>query len=610
MTSVREQPLGIGCMRLSTVVDRDRAQGIAVVHAALDAGVRLLDTADAYALDQADVGHNERLIAEALRTWHGDVAAVTVATKGGLTRPGGRWVPNGSAKHLRAACEASLRALDVPQIALYQLHAPDPRRSLRTSVTALAQLKQDGLVARIGLCNVNRAELQAALSWADIDAVQVALSPFDDEALYGGVAELCEAEGILLVAHTPLGGPKQRRRLCRHPALGRVATRYGCTPAAVASSWLRDLSRAIVPIPGPSRVETARQCAALPELDDTDRAELDAALRGGAWLRAGRKRRPPDDSERRVVILMGMQGAGKSRAAAELEDHERLNRDEVGGTLAELNPALEAGLDAGTKRWVLDNTYATRASRARVLDAAWRHGAAVDCRWLDTPLPQAQINAVRRLLAKYGRLPDPAELSKLRKTDPQAFDPRAQFRYQRALEPPSDDEGFASLQRLPFERLPSPHTGSALLVQIEGVLRASKRGDRAPLTEDDVVVDPRRADALRARGDKLLGISWQPAIASGEVSREQVEAVFSYTLAQLDLDIDIRFCAHAAGPPKCWCRTPIPGLAVELLDAHRVDPARCTMVGRSAPDKTLGERMSLTYADHEAFFGGPFSPAS
>src|SRR5687768_13298238 len=108
-------------MRLSTVPDRDDARAIAVIHAALDAGVTLLDTANAYCLDDTDTGHNERLIARALATWSGDPARVRIATKGGLTRPEGRWQPDGRARALSAACEASLRALDLNRIALYQL---------------------------------------------------------------------------------------------------------------------------------------------------------------------------------------------------------------------------------------------------------------------------------------------------------------------------------------------------------------------------------------------------------------------------------------------------------------------------------------------------------
>src|SRR5262249_14947043 len=142
---------GLGCMRLSTERDRDEARAIDVLHAALDAGIELFDTADVYCWDDRERGHNEHLIARALATWSGDRSRVRVATKGGLTRPGGRWEHNGRAKHLREACERSLTALGVTCLDLYQLHAPDPRIPLATSVRALERLKRDGLIAAIGL---------------------------------------------------------------------------------------------------------------------------------------------------------------------------------------------------------------------------------------------------------------------------------------------------------------------------------------------------------------------------------------------------------------------------------------------------------------------------
>src|SRR5512138_3717717 len=154
--------IGLGCMRLSTAADRDDARSIEVIHAALDAGATLLDTSNAYCYDDTETGHNERLIAEALRTWAGDRSKVEVATKGGLHRPGGKWVADAKAKALRAACEASRRALGVDVIDLYQLHAVDPKTPLETSVRALAALQRDGLVRQIGLCNVTVGQIEVA----------------------------------------------------------------------------------------------------------------------------------------------------------------------------------------------------------------------------------------------------------------------------------------------------------------------------------------------------------------------------------------------------------------------------------------------------------------
>jgi aryl-alcohol dehydrogenase-like predicted oxidoreductase len=187
-------------MRLSTEADRDDARAVSVLHAAVDAGVTLLDTADAYCLEAQDSGHNERLISRALASWNGDRSRVVVATKGGLIRPQGHWIADGRASHLVAACEASRRALGVERIDLYQLHALDPRVPLATSVRALASLKRDGLVARIGLCNVTVGQIEEARRIVEIDAVQVELSLWNDDSLLSGVAAYCVAHGIRLLA--------------------------------------------------------------------------------------------------------------------------------------------------------------------------------------------------------------------------------------------------------------------------------------------------------------------------------------------------------------------------------------------------------------------------
>ena len=143
--------IGLGAMQLSISGRPDRAHGMAAIHAALDAGVTLIDTADAYSLDNSETGHNERLVGEALRSWGGDTSQVLVATKGGHVRPEGRWEVDGSPEHLRAACEASLTALGVEAIGLYQFHRPDP--SVPCSVNAFAWKSNRRLAAcRLRTC--------------------------------------------------------------------------------------------------------------------------------------------------------------------------------------------------------------------------------------------------------------------------------------------------------------------------------------------------------------------------------------------------------------------------------------------------------------------------
>src|SRR5688500_6863209 len=178
-------------MRLSTEPDRDEARAVAVLHAAFDAGVTLLDTADDYCWGEHDIGHNERLIAAALRSWHGDRSRITIATKGGLTRPEGRWEPDGRAKHLAAACERSCRALVVAAIEQCQVPAVDTRTPFAASVRALSALQRNGLIKSIGLTNVAVGQIEEARQLAPIDAVQVELSVFFDGSVLSGVSGYC-----------------------------------------------------------------------------------------------------------------------------------------------------------------------------------------------------------------------------------------------------------------------------------------------------------------------------------------------------------------------------------------------------------------------------------
>ena len=319
------------------------------------------------------------MIARALATWPGDGSRVRVGTKGGLTRPHGEWVADGRARHLLAACDASRRALGVERLHLYQLHAPDPRTPLTTSVRALASLQRDGLVEQIGLCNVTVGQIEEARRITEIAAVQVELNLWNDDNVLSGVAEYCITNGMRLIAHRPLGGPQRRRRTEADAVLVQIAARHGVTPFDVALAWLEDLSESIVPIPGPSRVETATALARVHQirLTDEDRAELDERFPHGQMLRRlrsgaeGRASAPvasvanaPDDRE--VILIMGLPGAGKSTAARRYVDrgYARLNRDDDGGSLRGLLPALDRLIDGG-HRASCSITPTCRASRAR-----------------------------------------------------------------------------------------------------------------------------------------------------------------------------------------------------------------------------------------------------
>ena len=451
-------------MRLSTERDRDESIGIAVLHEAFAAGITLLDTADAYGWDDSERNHNERLIAKAIATWAGDRSLIRVTTKGGLVRRGVRWEPDGRATHLIDACQWSVQALGVDRIHLYQLHAPDPRTPLATSVRALARLKDEGFVESVGLCNVTVGQIEEARRITDIAAIQVELSIWQSGHLLSGVAEYCKAHGLPLFAYRPLGGgAARRRRVAADAVLAAIATRHQATPSEVALAWLMDLSTVIVPIPGATRPDTVRSIARSRaiELSDEDRGELDRLVPAGRMLRSPGSKRPrlSPRLDGEVVMVMGLPAAGKSTFARGLaaQGYHRLNRDEAGGTLAQLLPKLDAALEAGAARIVLDNTYASRKSRAEVIRAASARGFDVRCVWLATEVEDAQMNAVWRIVTRYGRLPDEAELKRLRKNDVTALPPGVHFRYRRELEPPHQSEGFSASTSSPSSAAMTTH---------------------------------------------------------------------------------------------------------------------------------------------------------
>ena len=577
-------------MRLSTAADRDDERSVALLHEALDAGVRFLDTADVYCRDESEIGHNERLIARALGSWTGNRSSVTVATKGGLTRPGGGWVPDGRARHLVAACEASLRALDVERLSLYQLHAPDPGVALATSVRALERLRRDGLVAEIGLSNVTVGQIREAERIVPIAAVQVELSPWRDDNLLNGVAEYCRDRGIPILAYRPLGGPERRPRVLADPVLQRIAARHDATPFEIALAWLRDLSPLVVPLAGASRVETVRSIvrASGIVLDAEDRRELDERFPSGRLLREKAPARGPAPSgDGEIVLVMGLPAAGKSTIALELagQDYERLNRDEAGGTVRDLLPALDRLVGEGKRRIVMDNTYVSRKSRRPVLEKARTLGLPVRCVWLDTGVEDAQVNAVERMVARYGRLLEPEEIERAARRDPGAFAPAVQFRMRRELEPPTVEEGFSRVDVLPFSRRRDPNlTGRALFLWCEDVLVRSRSGRRAPVSPDDLEVLPGRAEVLRRHADEGWRLA-RPVLASRDRRRHGHAGRGGRGLRKdgrgAGVQLEVLYCPHPAGPPICWCRKPLPGLGVAAVARHRIDVARaCTWAPR------------------------------
>jgi aryl-alcohol dehydrogenase-like predicted oxidoreductase/histidinol phosphatase-like enzyme/predicted kinase len=677
-------PIGLGCMRLSTEVTRDPVRGRAVITAALAGGIGLLNTADAYALDHTEIGHNERLIAETLAELGGG-RRVEIATKGGIERPGGAWVPNGRANHLAAAARASRDRLGIAALDLYLLHAVDPRTPLATSVRALAKLRDEGVARAIGLSNVGLTQLEAALAITTIDAVEIELSPWKVDAIRGGLIAACDARRIRVLAYRPLGGPAGVRRAKSDPVLRSLAKRLYATPSEVILAWLCTLSPMIIPLPGATQVASATSAASAATLvlDDEARAALAGrflAIPGAQRTISPPRRRSrnhasiepdepqpssaalpfrsrshtsvPDDAAEipslspaspspsrgdpamshdvaeipspssappwpvsrgpaaiadaadapapEVVVIVGMPASGKSTLAADYEarGYVRLNRDELGGPLIAIARQLDHELARGARRVVVDNTYPSRASRAPVIEIARRHGLAVRCVVLATSLEDAQANAVARIIARHGRLLMPGlgpdnELGRAKE-----IDPRAQYRYRRDYEPPRLDEGFAAVDEVPFVRA-APLAGKpALIVELDDVVWRGR-----PRTPEAIELRAGARDALVAWSAThvLAGTTWQPGLATAASLEARLTELLGVVLV-------VAHCAHPAGPPVCWCRKPMPGLALALAHAHRLDLSRTLHIGKGPADRGFANRAGVRYADITSGWPDPAAP--
>jgi hypothetical protein len=266
---------------------------------------------------------------------------------------------------------------------------------------------------------------------------------------------------------------------------------------------------------------------------------------------------------------MGIPGAGKSRVAEEYvaRGYERLNRDERGGSLRELAAALDERLAAGVRRVVLDNTYLTRAARSYVVDAASRHGASTRCVWLDTPLAQAQVNLVERLLEQFGSLLSPQELR-----GPETLAPTSQMRALRELEPPSLDEGLTDVEHVVFARASRSDRARAGVFIAAAVLR--NHSWEAPGYPDA----------------PHLVFDWRP-----DGAPEELAPLVAALEAKVTGPVESALCPHPAGPPTCWCRPPLPGLPLAFARAHGVDPARSILVGASPAHRTLATTLGARY---------------
>ncbi|MCB9673735.1 MAG: aldo/keto reductase [Alphaproteobacteria bacterium] len=510
----------------------------ALLDAAVRLGVRALDTADVYGAGPPHA--TERRIA----AWGGPLP---VQSKAGLLRTGPRWQARGTAKHLSTRARESQALLGT--IPRFLLHVVDPEVGLDRSWRALQKLREDGVIGALGLSNPRYHEVQRALELGGLDTVQVALSPHRLDALEAGIVRLCLDHGVAVQAHSPLGGYRRRSR--QVAAFKALCFEAGVSPSRLSLRWLEALG--VEPVVGCSTVAHLEDAMG-PVPEEVVAAALDAIPESDCV----RAPRPPAAPRGEVVLVAGLPGSGKTTHALGVPGHARLNRDELGGTLNGIVQRLDALLASGERAVVTDNTWADRHLRHRVVRTAARHGCVVRAVHVDTPVDQCLVQAVRRILADGQGLPEPEQLKA--GDPPHWFAPNVIFGMAQRFEPLTDDEGFA-------ERVST--AAPPLVWGAAGGVLAS-------------------LDALEQRAafdGPLYAALWAPDAAR----MARVRAA----LARHPV-VDHRICPHPPGPVSCWCRKPLPGMAVDLMLVHGLDPAKLVVVGGSA-ERTLAARIGAPF---------------
>ncbi len=270
-TNFNISAIGLGGMPLSLSGRPTEAQSIAVIHRALDLGVRLIDTADSYCLDQSDKHHNEELIAKALQQYTGDIRAVTVATKGGLMRPQGSWTRNGNPHHLRKTIRESFEALGGQKpIDLWQYHAPDPSYTIEAALAPAKEAVEAGIVRFVGVSNFSVEQIKRARDTVEIASVQNQYNPWHREPESDGVLEYCEAEKLTFFPWSPLGGSLRATSLQDIPAIAKLATEKNVSVYCIVLAWLLAKSSCIVPIPGATKISSIEDSVQAIDVQLTD----------------------------------------------------------------------------------------------------------------------------------------------------------------------------------------------------------------------------------------------------------------------------------------------------------------------------------------------------
>lgn len=273
----RVSAIGLGGMLLSIAGRPPDDQARATIRAALEAGITLIDTADAYCLDETEFNHNERLIA---RTIKDHPNRITITTKIGCRRPGGAWTVDARPEYLKKAADRCLEALNVRTIDVLQLHAPDARVPFEDTIGALAELRAAGKARHIGLCNVKVSQIEEARKIVPIVSVQNRWNPEARDPEKDGVLDYCTKNEIAFIAYSPFGGTRGAPTLSTQGRLADQARKRRVSPYRLLLAWMLAKSPVVIAIPGARRPESIKDSAEAGnmELDPTAVQAIQASL--------------------------------------------------------------------------------------------------------------------------------------------------------------------------------------------------------------------------------------------------------------------------------------------------------------------------------------------
>jgi histidinol phosphatase-like enzyme len=302
-----------------------------------------------------------------------------------------------------------------------------------------------------------------------------------------------------------------------------------------------------------------------------------------------------------IKLVLGYPASGKTTEVREFVDkgYHRINRDELGGSLAEMLGYVERAIANGHTRIILDNTYPSVQSRASIIALGTRLGIPVTCLWMKTSFEDSQLNACLRMMNRVGQIPGPDDFKDIK--DPNIFPVAVLFKYKKAFEKPTKSEGFAEVDIRNFIRIwDSDYTNSAWIFDADDTLRYSTGKEFWPLDPKDVTLLDGAKEKVKegiAAGHLILGASNQSTCEKKEYMTPQpiVDECFNRTNELLGDNIEWSYCPHYRFPVACYCRKPQCGIGAYMIHTYKLDPKKCTYFGDKTEDKTWAIRCGFNF---------------